>query len=85
MEQSVNNGGKPFFGSAVEFSQFIETRAKNDKSTVLEALVAFIEEHEIEPEKIKSLVSDSLRNKLKTDFIELGMLKKESSLSEMFS
>lgn len=85
MEQSINRSGKPFFGSAVEFSQHIETRAKTDKSTVLEALVAFIEEHEIEPEKIKSLVSDSLRNKLKTDFIELGMLKKESSLSEMFS
>ena len=82
--RKVNEVGKPFFNSAVEFSQYIEIRAKNEKATVLETLVAFIEEYEIEPEKVKNLISESLKNKLKMEYIDLGMLKREKTLSDFF-
>lgn len=74
----------PFFSTATEFSQYIESRSSNENMTVLETLVEFIEEYEIEPEKIKNLISDSLKNKLKMEYIDLGMLKREKTLSDFF-
>ena len=82
--RKIGDVGKPFFNMAVEFSQYIETRAKADRATVLETLVTFIEEYEIEPEKVKNLISDSLRNKLRMDYIDLGMLRREKTLSDLF-
>lgn len=82
--RKIGDVGKPFFNTAVEFSQYIETRAKADRATVLETLVTFIEEYEIEPEKVKNLISDSLRNKLRMDYIDLGMLRRERTLSDLF-
>ena len=82
--RKIEDVGKPFFNTAVEFSQYIETRAKADRATVLETLVTFIEEYEIEPEKVKNLISDSLRNKLRMDYIDLGMLRREKTLSDLF-
>ena len=75
---------KPFFSSAVEFSQYIETKANAEHATVLETLVTFIEEYEIEPEKIKNFISDSLKNKLKMEYIDLGMLRQEKTLTDFF-
>ena len=82
--RKIEDVGKPFFNTAVEFSQYNETRAKADRATVLETLVTFIEEYEIEPEKVKNLISDSLRNKLRMDYIDLGMLRREKTLSDLF-
>ena len=82
--RKIGDVGKPFFNTEVEFSQYIETRAKADRATVLETLVTFIEEYEIEPEKVKNLISDSLRNKLRMDYIDLGMLRREKTLSDLF-
>ena len=82
--RKIGEVGKPVFSTAVEFSQYIETRAKADRATVLETLVTFIEEYEIEPAKVKNLISDSLRNKLRMDYIDLGMLRREKTLSDLF-
>lgn len=74
----------PFFANATEFSQYIESRSKDENLTVLETLVSFIEDYEIEPEKIKNLISESLKNKLQVEFIDLGMLRREKTLSDFF-
>lgn len=73
------------FDSAVDFSQYVENRAYQDKATILETLIKIIEDCDINIDKIKPMLSDSLRDKLKKDFVECGMLKREKNLSELFS
>ena len=69
---------------ASEFSQFIETKAYKDNVTCLEALVEFIEDKEVDIEKIKNLISPSLRDKLRENFIDRGMLRPEQTLNDFF-
>ena len=72
------------FKEASEFSQYIELKAYKDDVTCLDALVEFINDRDIDVEKIKNLVSPSLRDKLRENFIERGMLRPEQTLNDFF-
>ena len=79
-----NANGKPIFQGANEFSIFIEKQAVENRVTTLEAMVEFIGEYDIEPEQLKPLISQSLRDKLEQDFIDAGLLRQKPTLENLF-
>lgn len=73
------------FKSDIEFSEFIELLASERKASVLETTLSFCDENGVEPEQLKTMISQSLRDKLRENFRERGMLKAESSLDSFFA
>lgn len=58
-----------------EFSQMISALARENRCGVMEALNRYCEEHFLEPEEIKSLISGPLKDRLRIEFEEINMLK----------
>ena len=83
MEEEISSGTNSYiFKEPSEFSQYIENRAQETGQTCLQTIIEFLDEREAEPEKIKNLVSPSLKDKLKEDYIDLGMMRAEVTLSK---
>lgn len=70
------------FKNSIEFSQYIEETAFKNKQTVLETLINFMDEHGVEPEEFKKLISNSLRDQLAEDFKLIGKLKSNATLND---
>lgn len=71
---------KLFFTSAVDFSLYIETRAKAEGESLIDTLIAFCDEYNIDVSRIKNLISKSLYDKLRNEFVEKGMIQEEETL-----
>lgn len=71
---------KLFFNSAVDFSLYIENRAKTEGDSLIETLIAFCDEYNIDVTRIKNLISKSLYDKLKNEFVERGMIQEGETL-----
>lgn len=71
------------FSSPTEFSKFIETKSYLTSNTLVDTLLDFLEKYDVEPEKIKNLISDSLQSKIKQEFIHNGLLKSTSNLTDL--
>ena len=84
MKNGMENKENTLFDSSVDFSQYVENQAYANRSTVLETLLKIIDEYDFDIEKIKPMISNSLRDKLKVEFMEKGMIKRESSLLDFF-
>ena len=50
------------FKDPIDFSMYIEEKAKENDQTCLETLIEFLEDKEIEIEKIKNHLSQSLQD-----------------------
>lgn len=72
------------FKDPIEFSMYIEEKAKESDQTCLETLIEFLEDKDIEIEKIKNHLSQSLQDKLRQDFVDLGMIRPHNTLTEFF-
>ena len=81
----IKEGLKKIFKSDIEFSEYIENLALSQRATVLDTLIMFCEENGVEPERIRTMVSQSLRDKLRVNFVDRGLLKAESSLDSFFN
>lgn len=77
--------GPRIFKEATEFSQFIEQQALKQDQTCLETVIQYIEDRDIDMERMKNLIAPSLKSKLMNDFMELGMIKGENDISEFLS
>lgn len=71
---------KLFFNSAVDFSLYIENRARDEGDNLIETLIAFCDEYNIDVTRIKNLISKSLYDKLKNEFVERGMIQEGETL-----
>lgn len=67
-----------------EFSIYIESIANERHITCLEALVDFIESKDVDIEVIADIISPSLRDKLKENFIDIGLMKSQNTLTDFF-
>jgi cell division ATPase FtsA len=74
----INN----MFESPVDFSLYVENQALLTHSSCLETLIRIIEECDFDVEKVKPMLSGSLLDKLKQDYVELGMLPREKNILE---
>lgn len=77
--------GRPIFQSANEFSIYIEKKANESRSTVLETMIQFINDYDVEPDLLKPLISQSLKDKLEQDFIDIGLIRAKPTLLDFFS
>jgi len=71
------------FNSANEFSTHIEQRAYDDNLTLMDAILAYCDEHSLEPDDIKAMVSQSLKDKLAVELRSVGLLPQVASLEGM--
>lgn len=62
--------------SQLDFALTIEEIVKVHKLTYAEAVLRYCAENYLEPSEITKLVDGTLKDKLRTNFVDMGMLKK---------
>jgi hypothetical protein len=65
-----------------EFSQKIERLAKEKRCSLMDAILEFCKENDLDPGTVGSMVSKSLKEKIKADAIELKLLKGSASMPQ---
>ena len=78
MEKEVNDLLKEKFLCQGKFSQDIEQLVLNSELNYIEAIVSYCEENNIELDSVSKLISKPLKEKLKSEAMELNFLKKTS-------
>jgi len=72
--------GQLMFKTANEFSLHIEQRAADTNIPCMDAVLAYCEENQLEPEDVSKLISQSLKDKIEMEFRELNYLPKQGTL-----
>jgi len=65
-----------------EFSQKIERLTKEKRCSLMDAILEFCKENDLDPGTVGSMVSKSLKEKIKADAIELKLLKGSASMPQ---
>jgi hypothetical protein len=65
------------FASAEAFSMYIEDRAIKEGESLIDTIIAYCEERDIDPEVTARLVTKSLKEKLAVEFEDRNMLRSE--------
>ena len=65
-----------------EFSLKIEKLAKEKRCSLMDAILEFCKENDLDPGTIGKLISKSLKEKIKVDAINLRLLKNSSSAQQ---
>ena len=78
MDKEVNDLLKEKFLCQGKFSQDIENLVLNSELNYIEAIVSYCEENNIELDSVSKLISKPLKEKLKSEAMELNFLKKTS-------
>lgn len=76
---SISENSKMFEDSK-SFSLYIEQMARDNNCSHVDAILQYCKENFIDPEEIKSLINKSLKEKMKMDFQESGLLPKTAKL-----
>jgi hypothetical protein len=61
-----------------EFSQAIEFSAMENGETIIDTLLAYCDEHDIDEELITKLLTQSIKEKIKEEAIELRLMDSET-------
>tara|TARA_B100002019_G_scaffold3306_1_gene2726 strand:+ start:1892 stop:2146 length:255 start_codon:yes stop_codon:yes gene_type:complete len=78
MDKEVNDLLKEKFLCQGKFSQDIENLVLNSELNYIEAIVSYCEENNIELDSVSKLISKPLKEKLKSEAMDLNFLKKTS-------
>ena len=65
------------FSNANEFSIFIETKAMQDGETLMDTIIAYCEENDIDLEVAAKLVSKSLKEKIRVEAEDRNMMRRD--------
>ena len=65
-----------------EFSQKIESLSKQKRCSYMDAILDFCKEKELDPGTVGSLISKSLKEKIKAEAIDLKLLKGSASMPQ---
>lgn len=68
------------YKTPIEFSLHIESVAQENGITHMDALLKFCEDNSVDPIEIKGLVTKSLKDKLRSNFKDIGLIEKEAEL-----
>lgn len=65
------------FASANDFSMYIEDRAMREGESLIDTIIAYCDEKDIDVDVTAKLVTKSLKEKLAIEFEELNMLRRD--------
>ena len=65
-----------------EFSQKIERLAKEKRCSLMDAILEFCKEKDLDPGTVGSLISKPLKEKIKAEAIDLRLLKGSASMPQ---
>lgn len=68
------------FKNSTEFSLHIESIVKEKNLSHMDAVLDYCKNNQIEPDDVSRLISKSLKEKIESDFMELGFIPKRASL-----
>lgn len=68
------------FNNAIEFSEFIETLANRDSTTLTSVLVDYCEVYDVEYEMLAKMMTASLKDKVAAEMRDAGYLPKLNRL-----
>lgn len=68
------------FSNAVEFSEFIETLAVRDQTTLTSAIVDYCEVYDLEYESLSKMLTSSIKEKIISEMQDLGLIAKSNRL-----
>lgn len=66
-----------------DFAMMIESIAKNEKLTYIEAVLRYCDDNYIEPMEIAKMIDGSLKDKIRMNFVDMEMLKKTAVLADI--
>ena len=72
------------FETPAQFSLHIETLANIKNATPLETVLQYCEENFIDPEDLKPMINQTLKDKLAQNLQDIGLMTKTASLEDMF-
>lgn len=81
-EEAVLTSNK--FKNSNEFSKHIEMLAYKNDETLLETLLAYADQEDLEPEAIAKLMSKTLKDKLQYESEEALLITKTTNRLELF-
>jgi hypothetical protein len=68
------------FNNAIEFSEFVETLALRDNTSVTSVLVDYCEVYDLEYDSLAKMLTQSLKDKVAAEMQDAGLLPKENRL-----
>lgn len=68
------------FKNSTEFSLFIEEEVSKRNVTYMDCVLDYCKENDIDPESLKSLINQSLKDKIRVEAEGLNMIKKQGKL-----
>lgn len=68
------------FNNAVEFSEFVETLARRDNTTITSVLVDYCEVYDLEYENLAKMLTQSIKDKVAAEMEDAGYLPKSNRL-----
>lgn len=68
------------FNNAVEFSEFVETLAARDSTTLTSVLVDYCEVYDVEYETLAKMMTSSIKDKVAAEMRDAGYLPKVNRL-----
>lgn len=76
----INNLELSSFKTANEFSLFIEKQVVDNKNlTHVDAIIKYCTDNQVDEDDIKHLINKSLMAKLRSDFINMNLIKKQTT------
>lgn len=75
--------GAKHMRTPTEFSIYIETQVQAKGSTILDALLEYMEEYDVEPEAISSKLTKSLKSKLSAEAQKANFLRGGAQVAEL--
>lgn len=68
------------FATATEFSIFIERRAIAEGQSLMDTIIAYCDEKDIEIDSVGKMVSKSLKEKIRVEAVDLNMMRQEDGV-----
>lgn len=65
------------FGTATEFSIFIEEKAIKDGESLMDTIIAYCDDKDIDVEVVAKLVTKSLKEKIRVEAVAANLMRQE--------
>jgi len=70
----------PTTDEIIKFSSFIEKFAEESKTSIMDSIITYCEKNSMEIETASSLISETLKQKIRNEAQELNLLSKANTL-----